>query len=80
MKTARILVASLLFIGAGYAVAQSAIETREAEAAAEQFFADPSFTQDYRSAEAAAAWQEVEERDASDPLQAMLARGANRSR
>lgn len=78
-KTAALKIAlALLLLGGGvhYALQETA-RADAAEVAAEAFFADPGFTQDYE-ADGAPAWNEVEEERGADPLQVMLARQAHR--
>ncbi len=70
----KIAVAVLLVAGGIHHTLQELAEAEAADAAAEAFFADPGFSEDYR---AASQWEEVEEVHASDPLQVMLARQAH---
>jgi hypothetical protein len=77
LKTVLALVALLVFAGGTHLVVQSQARTAALEAAADRFFSDPGFTEDYT---VAAEWEEVQDRDSSDPSQVMLARRVHGSR
>jgi len=71
MKPAKIFgVIVLLMVAAAY-VADARSEARDAEAAAERFFADPGFSRDY-SSDTAPEWRPVEDRRASDSGRTLL--------
>jgi hypothetical protein len=71
MKPAKIFGAVVLLVVATAYVAGERSEARDAEAAAERFFAAPGFSRDY-SSDTAPEWRAVEDRRASDARRTLL--------